>query len=195
MSEPGSVRASFVPRRSSGTRGSARRARATAIVAIAFSCALVAVGTPTANSAARSEAPCKPRPLSPKAASLVRPLLQEFFVLHAAEHDSIGAFARDAQDSLFDEHLDRLFAQKGPAADEAIAALMCFYIGEGPADDIVCEAINRHGTIVPYLKRFRGCPPLTGLEPIAPFFTDVPNLREEVLDRIAAGETDCDFSD
>lgn len=39
------------------------------------------------------------------------------------------------------------------------------------------------------LVRFRNVPPVTGLEPIRPFFTDIPNARKETLEAISAGRT------
>jgi hypothetical protein len=141
--------------------------------------------------------PCDPPPaLSARAARLVRPVLQEVLRAHAVAFDSAGSVVGDAlRYQAFEERFDRLLGMKGPAADEAIAALMCFYLGEASADGIVCEAINRGPRIVPYLRRFLRCPPRTGLEPIPPFFTDIPNFREEVLDRIEAGETKCAYDD
>jgi hypothetical protein len=137
----------------------------------------------------------KPPRLSPEAAELVRPVLSEFLAAHAEEFDGTGRYrGESAHSPVFRERLATLLSRKGPAADEAIAALLCFYVGEGPGEELMCEALKRGKRIVPYLQRFRRSPPLTGLEPIAPFFTNIPNMREQALKRIGAGERgeDCE---
>ena len=90
-----------------------------------------------------------------------------------------------------EQDVDQLLRTKSAAANEAIAGLMCFYIGDDARDGLKCEAINRGRKIVPYLKKFLDAPPITGLEPIDPFFTNVPNFRRETLQRIEAGADSC----
>ncbi len=125
----------------------------------------------------------------------MRPVLSEYLIAHAEEFDATGHFKSPSPHSrVFEERFYRLLATPGPAAAEAMAALMCFYIGEHPAEEIVCEAVRRGSQISPYLRRFRRCPPVTGLEPIDPFFTRIPNLRQEALNLIAANRpAPCDY--
>ena len=138
--------------------------------------------------------PCSPPRLSPKAAALVRPVLSEYLAGHAARLDEYGVFREESvRYKVFEERFYKLLGSHGAAADEAIAALLCFYVGEHTAEELICEALARKTTIRPFLLRFRSCPPQTGLEPIPAFFTTIPNLREEVLARIAAGEGPCVF--
>ena len=129
---------------------------------------------------------------SPKAAALLRPVLSEYLAAHAAEFDAEGRFIRESPHTkVFEQRFEKLLATSGSPADEAIAALMAFYVGKHSAEELVCEAIKRGKRIRPYLERFVGCPPVTGLEPIAPFFTSIPNLRAVALGRIDAGEKPC----
>jgi hypothetical protein len=137
---------------------------------------------------------CQAPQLSPKAAALLRPVLSEYLAAHAEEFDAAGRFVRESPHTkVFEQRFERLLATSGPSADEAIAALMAFYVGEHSAEELLCEAINRGKRIQPHLKRFLHCPPTTGLEPIADFFTNIPNLRAEALQRIEAGEGPCAY--
>jgi len=146
----------------------------------------------TANAFAGDET----RPdLSDDAAELVQPVLSEYLIAHSESFDERGHYISKSQhEDIFEERFIKLLDNKTEAADEAIAALLCFYIGEWPAEALVCEAINSGGRIVPYLKRFLDSPPITGLEPIPSFFTDIPNLRKEVLERIENNE-ECRYED
>ena len=137
-----------------------------------------------------SAAAAKPPRLSPEAAVVVRQVLSEFLAAHAQEYDAQGRYlGESAHSRVFEERLGALLARKGPAADEAIAALLCFYLGEGPGEELLCQALKRGKRMVPHLQRFLRNPPVIGLEPIAPFFTSSPNMREQALKRIAAGDS------
>ena len=144
--------------------------------------------------ASPSTSPCRPPSLSPGAAALVRPVLSEYLASHAESFDDDGVFRGESPHyAVFEKRFYELLASHGKHVDEAIAALLCFYVGEHPAEELICEALARKKRIRPHLQRFRACPPLTGLEPIPPFFTAIPNLREEVLARMAAGEGPCQY--
>jgi hypothetical protein len=137
-----------------------------------------------------SAAAAKPPRLSPEAAVVVRQVLSEFLAAHAQEYDAQGRYlGESAHSRVFEERLGALLARKDPAADEGIAALLCFYVGEGPGEELLCQVLKRGKRMVPYLQRFLRNPPLTGLEPIAPSFTNIPNMREQALKRIAAGDS------
>jgi hypothetical protein len=140
-------------------------------------------------------APCIPPRISAEASALLRPVLSEYLLAHSEEFDRpAGRFRGPSPHSpVFDERFERLLATPGSAASEAIAALMCFYVGEHQAEELVCEAIKRGKHIRVYLQRFRHCPPVTGLEPIDPFFTGIPNLREEALNLISRGRAPCEY--
>ena len=137
-------------------------------------------------------APCESR-LSEKAAALLKPVLSEWLVAHSEKFDADGKYLRESpHEKVFDKRFGKLLATTGAAADEAIAALLAFYVGEANSEDLVCDAIRRGRRIRPYLQRFLRCTPVTGLEPIPSFYTDIPNLREEALQRIDAGKP-CEY--
>jgi hypothetical protein len=140
-------------------------------------------------------ASAQPAPrLSPRARALLRPVLSEFLAMHAEEFDSAGRYIRESpHQRIFERRFEKLMATSGPAADEAIAGLMAFYVGEYPAETLVCEAIKRGKHIRPYLVRFRDRAPVTGLEPIPSFYTAIPNLRAEALKAIDSGEKPCEY--
>jgi hypothetical protein len=141
------------------------------------------------------QAPSSRRPdrqptLSKAAGDLARPIFSEFFAGHAEEHDDQGRFRGPSpRMAVFERKVERLLATSGDAADEAIAALLAFYVGEHPGEELKCEAIRRGARMRRHLERFRDLTPVTGLEPIRPFFTTIPNARKEVLEAIDAGRT------
>jgi hypothetical protein len=127
--------------------------------------------------------------LSPQAAALVKPILTTRFAAHAEEYDSAGRYrGRSSHSDAFDKHLGNLLQARNKAADEAIAALMAFYVGEGPGNELICQARKRGQRMTPFLRRFLDQPPVTGLEPIDPFFLDIPNHRRTALAHIEAGD-------
>ena len=136
---------------------------------------------------APSPTPCTPPAISAKALALLRPVLSAYQEADEGTDDTSGPpDAEERRWQAYEERFFQLLSNRGSAASEAIAALMCFYVGEHPAEELMCEAVTRGAKITVYLKRFRNCPPRTGL----PFFdrspADIPNFREKALALIAA---------
>lgn len=133
--------------------------------------------------------------LSPQAAALVRPILSAHFAAHAAEFDQTGRYlGRSSHSEAFEHRFGELLQTRNEAADEAIAALMAFYVGEGPGSELVCHARKRGRSMIPFLRRFLEAPPETGLEPMDAFFLRIPNSRKTTLAHIEAGDDpgDCE---
>jgi hypothetical protein len=142
--------------------------------------------------ASQQVASCNATQMSADAAALVRPVLSEFLSAHAEEFDAAGRFIHESPHTkVFEKRFAKLLATRGEAADEAVAALLAFYVGEGPGEQLVCAAINRGERMRPHLEKFRACPPVTGLEPIPSFFTAISNRRVEILTCLEAGEQEC----
>src|SRR5260370_38562442 len=79
----------------------------------------------------------QPAHLSKGAAALVRPVLSEYLAAHAEEFDATGRYLREsAHSAAFEKRLDERLGMHGGLADEAIAALMCFYIAEDPRAEL-----------------------------------------------------------
>jgi hypothetical protein len=145
-----------------------------------------------AMAVSQQAASCTGVHMSPRAAALLRPVLSEYLSAHAEEFDEVGRYRGESPHTkTFEDRLGGLLATRSVAADEAIAALLAFYIGEGPGEELVCEAITRGRKMRRHLEKFRLCPPITGLEPIPAFFTAIPNHRLEVLKCLEAGEQEC----
>ena len=135
----------------------------------------------------------KPPVLSPDAANLLKPVLSEYLKAHDEEFDEAGRYRKKSpHEDIFEERFYKLLSNHNEAATEAIAALLCFYVGEHTAEELICESVRRSKTIKPYLLYFLDKPPITGLEPIKPFFTNIPNLRQEALDLINVGKKPSD---
>src|SRR5215471_18333988 len=86
--------------------------------------------------------------LSKAADAIVRPILSEYMAAHAESIPDRSPHMRTCE-----QDVDQLLRTKSAAANEAIAGLMCFYIGDDARDGLKCEAINRGRKIVPYLKK------------------------------------------
>jgi hypothetical protein len=131
----------------------------------------------------------QPPQLSRQAAALVRPILAERIAAHAEEFDAAGNLrGKSRHSAVFQERFGKLLSTAGPAADEAIAALMWFYLGEGPGEELMCAAQKRGTRMVSHLRRFMPGPPVTGLEPIRPGIQAKQYEGREALRRIDARE-------
>src|SRR5439155_5004003 len=60
----------------------------------------------------------------------------------------------------FEDLLDQLSRDQTPAADEASAGLLCYYIGSHPAEMLVENLTRRGPRALPYLEKFRNAPPI-----------------------------------
>jgi hypothetical protein len=74
--------------------------------------------------------PAPPPRLSASAAALLRPVISKYLAAHAEEFDTSGRFLglESPHRAVFEGRFEKLLATKGHAADEAIAALMCFLL-------------------------------------------------------------------
>jgi hypothetical protein len=84
--------------------------------------------------------------LSPEVAALVAPVLNAYALV--AEHDD------SKSESVLDEKLQNILNSHAPAANEALAVLLGFYVGEASGEDISCELVARGNTVVPLLHRY-----------------------------------------
>ena len=67
---------------------------------------------------------------------------------------------RNAEDSeashkAFDRAFDPLLNKRTTASNEALAALLSFYIGEHANEDLTCELVARGKAVLPLLEKFR----------------------------------------
>ncbi len=136
--------------------------------------------------------PCKHRAPSRKATEFLKPLLSARIAAHEEATDP----HREASDNWprADEYETAFYAfleARGPASDEAVAALLGIYVGEHMGEELMCEAFQRGARIVPYLKRFRACEPLTALGPIPPALFAITDHRGEALALITNKQSPC----
>ena len=133
--------------------------------------------------------PCKPSRLSGQAAALVRPILKSRVAAYRDVRDANGQVviqpgaAEDFMNGLY-----RLFDDHSRAADEALAVLVRYYVGEDPGEDLWCEIVHRGKEMLPYLAKYHGCMPTTGAEPIPKSLLDIPDQYPELIDVIGHGE-------
>ena len=141
---------------------------------------------------ARSAPACVPASVSQSAAALVAPVLSERIAAHKEEFGDGGVFLGESPRSkVFEERFYKLLRRRGHAADEALAALLAFYVGEHTGEELLCEVTKRGRRMKRHLRRFLDCAPITGIEPIPPFFMAIPNFRQEALQLIASGKSAC----
>ena len=110
---------------------------------------------------------CEPQLLRPATLSLLKPLLELRTKQVSDSFDSEGRWrgespVRDAVERQF----DRLLKNRTKAGDESVAYLLNVYMGEHPSEDLVCEVIKRGRRMLPLVKAYASCMPLTGLEPL-----------------------------
>ena len=105
----------------------------------------------------------------PSVAKLVAPILD------AAEeaHEGPQPMIEEKGSSLWrvSALMGKLFDNKSPASDEALVALLYYYLGEANGEDQFQEIICRGKRMLPYLGKYRS------------HFPDIPNrhYRKEIL--------------
>ena len=90
--------------------------------------------------------------------------------------------------SKFSNHLAFIENNKNHVSSEAIAYLLFLQIGDHSLKELQCEAVRRGKNIVPIIRQFKKCLPLTGLEPLPEFMTQFISSRpDRVINNIAKG--------
>ena len=139
---------------------------------------LVIILTISANYSVADDA-CKRTQLSPKVNNLVRNVLSELTKARSGE----GEFADHY--SKFSNHLLFIEENKNNFTTEAIAYLLFFQIGGHSLKELQCEAVRRGNNIIPIIRKFKRCLPLTGLEPLPVFMTETISPRpDQVINNI-----------
>jgi hypothetical protein len=87
-----------------------------------------------------------------------------------------------------DRQFVALLRTRSRAGDQALAYLLTVYMGEHHGEELVCEVINRGSRMVPLIRSYRECQPLTGWEPLPRFVRGSGALAQFALDGLARGE-------
>lgn len=127
---------------------------------------------------------------------LVRPLMELRIKQHEEQFTDGGRWRGESQ---YTPDVDRLFEtlleNRTRAGDEALAFLLGVYMGEHQGEELVCEIINRGTRMVPVVKAYRSCQPLTGPEPFPQFVTMGSRvLFKYALEGLATGKS-CKYED
>lgn len=141
-----------------------------------------------ATSLLASAADCRPQLLPTRALKLVKPLL----VLRLQQvKDQFTADGRWVAESPVTPRVENLFesllANRTTAGDEALAYLLNIYLGEHSGEELTCEVTNRGKRMIPLIRAYQQCLPLTGLEPLPKFVQGSGSLPGMALDGIASG--------
>lgn len=62
-----------------------------------------------------------------------------------------------AREKDFNDLMEKLITQKGPAVDEGLVVLMCFYVGESGEE--VDSVVSRGRRMLPYLQKYQNQKP------------------------------------
>ena len=128
---------------------------------------LVAAATlPIASLAGEGVPDCVPLRLSKPVADLVVPILKARAAAYSRQEN--GKLRYDEQSAAAVEYRQRfehLLGTQGAEANEALATLIWFYIGEHPAEEWRCEVLRRSRPMIAPLKKWAACRP--ALERIA----------------------------
>jgi len=132
--------------------------------------------------------PCKPSRLSRQTAALVQPILKSRIAAYREVLDAKGrAIIQSGAAEDFIDRLYDLFDDRSRAADEALAVLLRYYVGEDPGEDLWCEIVHRGKQMLPYLEKYHDCLPTTGAEPIPKSLLDIPDWYPELMAEIGRG--------
>lgn len=122
-------------------------------------CCLLTLAVFVADTEAKS---CDPqRPLPEKVNALVKPIFT-----HAIERDKRARANLPESEPYIETKLEGVFADRTPAGDAAVAYLLHFYLGEGPGEMLIINALDRGEVMRMPLEAFEKCLPNTGLEPL-----------------------------
>ena len=137
-----------------------------------------------------SAADCQPQFLPAHTLNLIKPLLE---LRTRQVKDQFTADGHWIAESPVTPQVEKLFASllsnHTRAGDEALAYLLNVYMGEGDAELLVCEVGNRGKRMVPLIRAYQQCTPLTGLEPLPKFVQGSGSLPGMALDGIASGQS------
>ena len=154
--------------------------------------AAILLGGSTSAGATATLEPCKPANLSASVERLVAPILTEKIAAYREEYNPDGTWIGESQHTRnFELLFYRLLDTKSQAADEALAVLVRFHLGSHPGEERECEIVHRGNQMLPYLKRYRDCLPVTGAEPIPEKMVSTPGFFADLTTDIGRGET-CD---
>jgi hypothetical protein len=110
---------------------------------------------------------CRPPLLSKGALKLVKRLIEYRIKEDTTEFNEDGGYGdQDLYAREVEKRFTAIMENRSKAGDEALAYLLNIYMGEGPDEDMVCEAINRGKRMLPLIREYRKCIPLIGLEPL-----------------------------
>ena len=136
-----------------------------------------------------SAADCRPQLLPPRALKLVKPLL---VLRNQQAKDQFTPDGHWIAESPVTPRVEKLFesllANRTPASDEALAYLLNVYMGEHSGEELVCEVTNRGKRMVPLIRAYQQCLPLTGLEPLHKFVQGSGSQAGMALDGISSGQ-------
>ncbi len=132
---------------------------------------------------------CIPEMLPPDVLAIIKPFLQELTVATKEEYTDSGVFRGS---SPHREKAYQMFCtilkNRTSAGDKAVAYLLNIYSGEHPGEELVCEVINRGRRILPLVKKYSECIPLTGLEPLHKFIQGSGVLPGYAIEGINKGK-------
>ena len=132
---------------------------------------------------------CIPEMLPPDALAIIKPYVQELTLATKEEYTDNGAFKGS---SPHREKAYQMFCSilknRTPEGDKAVAYLLNIYVGEHSGEELVCEVINRGRRILPLVKKYSECIPLTGLEPLHEFIQGSGVLPGYAIEGINKGE-------
>ena len=129
-----------------------------------------------------SRKPCKvatPRSV----AVIVRPILRD-----ANEALLSDSFWDSPAEKRFEKRWEALANNNARAADEALAVLLHFYIGEHSGEELMDEAVQRGKRMLPLLRRYQRCKPMGVAHGLRAVDREIPDLYEVVIAEVAKGK-------
>ena len=120
----------------------------------------LAVGLLATVPVSASLADCTPIEMSKPVAKIVIPLMKARSEAYVSQGN--GKFRYDELSDAarrFEQLFDGLLATRGAVADEALAVLAWFYIGEHPAEEWRCSVLERGRAMLAPLEKWSRCRP------------------------------------